>query len=402
MELGQEAGQGVGLGDRRRRRRRRRSRPGCRSRGRRTRCPGRRPRRASRPSARLGPSKARASRTDGGRRAVIDPQGQQLHGDVPSRRRRRDRAVRRGQPQHLDAHPGEDQERERHDRQHHHAPPPHRRPEPGVQEHREDQPHHQRADDLGIGPAERRRPAVRRRAARLEDHADQQAERQQREGQGDRPPVQPLRLLEARQREPEPRRPLVLEPVAPGPGTSARRRTPRTCRPPRPAGRSRAPCPRTRVAPPQSSPSRPSRGARPPATTTRASTSGSTNSPTATGRGERTIRYRPISARIHDRTSSDSNTVVTGSRCARPRQVGQVGRLHEPAQRRQPDGQVPPRRAADHEPGQLAQRAPGRTSPRNKGPSVDPSRRRSLRRRLFSSHLDRPGQVPPMTTWTLL
>ena len=46
---------------------------------------------------------------------------------------------------------------------------------------------------------------------------------------------------------------------------------------------------------------------------TSATTSGKTNVPTATGRGDRTIRYSPIAAKIHDSTSSDSNGVVIGS-----------------------------------------------------------------------------------------
>ena len=82
-------------------------------------------------------------------------------------------------------------------------------------------------------------------------------------------------------------------------------------------------------------PARPSRrrgGANQPAATTRPSTSGSTNTPTATGLGERTIRYRPISARIHDSTSSDSNDRRhRQTSVARPGQVRQVGRLDQPS-----------------------------------------------------------------------
>ena len=55
------------------------------------------------------------------------------------------------------------------------------------------------------------------------------------------------------------------------------------------------------------------RGANQPATITRPSTSGSTNIPTATGLGERTIRYSPIKATIHDSTMTDSNAVVTST-----------------------------------------------------------------------------------------
>ena len=53
------------------------------------------------------------------------------------------------------------------------------------------------------------------------------------------------------------------------------------------------------------------RGANQPAMITRPSTSGSTNIPAATGLGERTIRYSPIKATIHESTMTDSNGVVT-------------------------------------------------------------------------------------------
>ena len=71
--------------------------------------------------------------------------------------------------------------------------------------------------------------------------------------------------------------------------------------------------PQNATVPPQSSQSD-SRGANQPATTTRPSTSGSTKIPTATGLGERNIRYSPIRATIHDSSISDSNGVVTGHR----------------------------------------------------------------------------------------
>ena len=122
-----------------------------------------------------------------------------------------------------------------------------------------------------------------------------------------------------------------------------------------PASRNR-PCtvPQNAVAPPQWLQSA-CRGANGPRRPPGPAPAAARTRPTATGLGERTIRYSPISATIHDSTSSDSNAVVTGTWCCDPG-AGSPGRPSAPASPAavSADGQVPARRAADHEPGQLA------------------------------------------------
>ncbi len=74
------------------------------------------------------------------------------------------------------------------------------------------------------------------------------------------------------------------------------------------------PCtaPQNWIVPPQSSQSD-CRDANSPAPTTNPSTSGSTNIPTATGRGERNVRYSPIRAMIQERSISEPNALATGA-----------------------------------------------------------------------------------------
>ena len=306
VEAGEEVGQAVGLG--------RRAvglaggvdlDPVAGREDRRTRCRGRSAARASSPSARLAAVEGQGLADRGGRRAVIDPQGQQLHGALPAGRPAA-RAVGRGQVEHLDADPGEDQERERHDRQHHHAPPPHRRPEPGVQAGPRRPATSPGADDLRVGPASAATPAAARRAARLRTtpisrpnvssgKASVIAPRFSRSDcsrLGSANPNRGGRLCLSR---------LRLDQVH-QPGGERHAGADRPGQQEDPVHRP----PERRRARPSSAPVRRRAARTSPPTTTRASTSGSTNTPTATGLGDRTIRYSPISATIHDSTSSDS------------------------------------------------------------------------------------------------
>ncbi len=111
----------------------------------------------------------------------------------------------------VDAHGREGQAEEGDHGEDHHPTPPHLGPEPGVEQAGEDQPHQDAADHLGVGPVQPR--VARLPQDDLQNQADQQPGRQEREGHGDRPPVQPLGLLQAGQLEAESRRSLVLEPI---------------------------------------------------------------------------------------------------------------------------------------------------------------------------------------------
>ena len=221
-----------------------------------------------------------------------------------------------------------------------------------MQEHREDQPHQARADHLGIGPAQRH-PRRRTPDGQVEDHPDQEAERQERKSHRDRPSVQPLGLLQARQREPEPGTPLMFEPIGldqvhqaggkrharadrPGQEENAVHRAPEPSGPP----------PLVPLRRPRREPTRQQHQGQHQRKHEQADRH-------LTGRADHQVQAdqgqdpRQHQQRLEDRRHR--HLVL------RPAQVRQVRRLHQPAQRRQPDGQVPAGRAAGHEPGQLAQ-----------------------------------------------
>ncbi len=129
-----------------------------------------------------------------------------------------------------------------------------------------------------------------------------------------------------------------------------------------------------------------SRGANQPAPITRPSTRGSTNIPTATGLGERTIKYRPIRATIHDSSISEPNAVATGAIGFFSAMLARKAVWTSQPSAIKPGRHVPADRAADDEPRQLGQQ----------GQSIRP---RETEDRQPIDHADTPGMPSPSSAF---
>ena len=349
---------------------------------------GERPGQGVEPPGVLGPVEGQGLADGGGRGAVVDPQSEQPHGTLPAVL---DGAVGRGELRASTPTQANTRKAKATIVRTITLRPRIAGRNRAWSRHREHQPHPQGADDLGIGPAEREpRPSATPRAFTLSTMPIRSPNVSRGNAIVIAPRLTRSLLLEARQRQPEPRRLLGLESPHLGqvhePGGE------------RHAGEDGAGQQEDAVdRAPEGASGRPSsqsdsRGANQPAATTRPRTSGSTNRPTATFRGQWTIRYRPIRATIqdsdHQRLEGRGHRQDVGpliARLARKAVWTAQPRAVSPTARYQRNGLRTTSRAS-------SRAGPGRKFRRNRGLSSGPWRRR-CRRPPGSTRLRGVGQA---------